>query len=314
MERAAVKEVLRRLVGPGVRFEDSGVWVNLSCPLAEAYHAHRQDRHPSFGVTVGETTSVFYCFGCKQRGTLLRLVRLLEDIHGKSYGDVYREIEEYELLGPTLPPWEKTRTPANAITPLEPASVYLDTFESAAGHTYLKSRRISRKAVQRLHLKVDVDFRKVERILFPVFHADHRLYGFSGRAVTPALPKVRDYFSLPKRKLLLGSQLIQPEDEYVILVEGLFDCARLVQYDYPAVAAMGSELSQEQATTLIQWGRPVYVLFDNDVAGYRGRERVFYRLHPHVPVLNVTLPEGVKDPDELYPEEVDVLLKAAELM
>lgn len=46
-------------------------WINCPCILAPYTHGAGRDEHPSFGVSIGEGRSVYYCFGCSPKAQLL---------------------------------------------------------------------------------------------------------------------------------------------------------------------------------------------------------------------------------------------------
>jgi DNA primase len=166
-----------------------------------------------------------------------------------------------------------------------------------------------------------------ERILFPVYDRYNALYGFTGRAVDSRVPlRIKDYYGLPKRHLLLGAHLIHPEDEYVILVEGLVDYARMVTFDQPAMAFMSSTLTPMQAEIVKDIGKPVYLFHDNDKPGLDARDRAGELLWRHVPVMKVRYPlectvetpEGdlrpPEDPAELSKKQVEEMLEDSRLL
>ena len=318
MDREGIKTILRELQGPNVELVDRGEWVSTHCPLAPWTHEKGTDRHISFGVHVnpyGE--SVFNCYSCKSKGTLSSLIRRMEHYTGDDYSWLLEEVEDNEVLGGSLPKWEdkkklNTRTQLPEPLPLD----YLDIYEPAEGHWYLRKRKISDDVVRKANIKIDPDNKGVERVLFPVFSPDGRLCGFSGRATRPgAEPRVRDYFGLPKRLLLLGAEKINPkEDKFVLLVEGLFDYARLLGYGYPVVASMHSTLTKQQAEILRQFSLPVYCFFDNDLAGKKGTKVAAKMLAHHIPIMKVRYPKGVKDPDELLEDEVEYMIKDARIL
>jgi len=163
--------------------------------------------------------------------------------------------------------------------------------------------------------------------LFPVYGYDKKLYGFSGRAVSKKTKlRVKDYHGLPKKHMLLGAHLIQPDDEFVILTEGLFDYANMVENGYPGLAMMCSALTDEQAEILKDIGRPVYFFHDDDKAGLEARDKVREKLCQYLPVLKVRYPaectvetpEGdlrpPQDPAELSRKQIAKMLKDARLM
>jgi DNA primase len=169
--------------------------------------------------------------------------------------------------------------------------------------------------VAKLDLRVDPDDKGVERILFPVFSYDGIFCGYTGRATTEAKPKVRDYFGLQKHNVLLGAHLIERKEiNYVMLVEGPFDFARMVSYDVPAMATLHSSLTKNQAAILKQISKPVIVLLDNDKAGREGALVVKKLLDRHLPLLKCRYPHNKKDPDQLTKNEVYAMIKDARLL
>jgi DNA primase len=126
--------------------------------------------------------------------------------------------------------------------------------------------------------------------------------------------------------LLLGAQLLH-SPRFVILVEGLFDFANMIEMRYPAVATMKSDLSPEQAEILRGYRAPVYVFYDNDQAGQDGLESVKEHLCKHLPVSKVRYPKvkrirdaetnemrPPKDPGELLEAEVESMLRDSRLV
>lgn len=269
--------------------KDEGEWVMTNCPLAPYLHEGGTDSSASFGIKVNlHNSSVFHCFTCKSKGILKKLLEDLQEFTGEDYREEIDSIEKDEDLNATLPVWDKRIVCDSKYKKLgEPVSDdYLDLYESAVGHKYIKKRGIKNWAAKQMGLCVDHNDKGVERILFPVFRHTGEFYGYSGRAVKAAELKVRDYFGLPKKHLLLGSHFIcKGGASFIVLVEGLFDYARLYQFGAPVAAVMHSGLTLEQANILKDIGLPVYVMFDNDLAGRRGRHIVSTELSLHIPLM-----------------------------
>jgi hypothetical protein len=330
MDRENIVELIKEIKGPNAVIEHRGDWVSTNCPLAPWTHATGSDSSPSFGIHVAEgEASIFNCFTCHSKGTLPYLVHLLEDFSGEDFGGLQRELENGEILGPELPEWEgrsrfrKRKKVEQLPPPIDKELLAL--YDPAEGHPYLAERGIHDCTSEELGLLVDPDDgHGVERILFPVHAPNGDFYGFSGRAVEGGIePKVRDYFGLNKRLLLLGANHIRPTvDKYVVVVEGLVDHSIVFQRAHPVVATMHSSLTPAQAKMLLGFGLPVIVFYDNDLAGKEGTSFIAEVLQGLTLVLGVTYPDRkirmghrlvreVNDPGELTDDEIDSMITNA---
>lgn len=331
MNREDVKEFIKEVLGPNTPVKDDGDWVSLQCPYAPFTHPKGKDNRPSAGISVNDSGhSIFNCFTCHKKGPLHWFLGDLGSFTGEYHDELAESIEHGEFFAGGVPEWGKKAT-AEAAAPLTPLdmNVYLDLYESAAGHPYLRQRGISDDTARLMQLMIDPeDSEGEERILFPVFGIDKQLYGFSGRAVdSRARLKVRDYHGLQKRRLLLGSQLILPEDSYIILVEGLMDQARMVEFDQPGLAIMSSTLTDFQVEIVKDIGKPVYFFHDDDEPGRDARDKAGDKLCDHLPFMTVKYPRECtvrdsetgemrppEDPAELHRAQVEKMLKTARLL
>lgn len=126
-----------------------------------------------------------------------------------------------------------------------------------------------------------------------------RPLGYAGRRLDPSqagrLGQWKLPAGLPKRSLLYNLHRIAPlAGRAVVVVEGPWDVLRLAQLGVPAVALLGTHLSDEQARLLEGVGR-VVVMLDGDVAGRAASRDVAWRLRT---VHRVDLPDG-SDPGDL---------------
>lgn len=239
------------------------------------------------------------CLACHNKGPLESLLQKLGRFSGEDYSSLVEQVGDGEFLSSKLPEWGARKS--RKITLGEPTEDIMRTiYDPAAGHPYLDGRGINSSTANELDLRVDPkDSRGEERILFPIHSMDGAFRGFTGRAVRRGIePKVRDYFGLQKRLLLLGEHDIYPSNDILILVEGLFDYARLKQFGYDVVASMHSQVTEYQARTIVRLGKPVYVFFDNDKAGILGRKSVRELIAPHLPTFKVKYPDHINDPGQ----------------
>jgi hypothetical protein len=300
MQRDNIHDLIRDVLGPNTPTKDIGGWVGLHCPLAPWTHESGADSSPSAGISVNDSVSVFNCFTCHQRLPLHGFLSKYAEFTGEDLSDLIEEVEEEGYLGPrTLTGWDdlKARNEIEELMPLD-EGLYMDLYDSAAGHPYLVKRGISDDTAHKLELLFDpsdpADGKP--RILFPVRGPDGLLYGFSGRDTSgKAKLKVRDYHGLAKAKCVLGAHLLAVEGDKALVVEGLFDYANAWQQGYPAGAVMHSTMTDAQAEIFRNIGKPTYLLYDNDDAGYYG-ERAGAKtaaklLRDYVPTMKVRWPK-----------------------
>jgi DNA primase len=84
-------------------------------------------------------------------------------------------------------------------------------------------------------------------------------------------------------------------------VEGCFSVMGLWQAGYPAVALMGSSMSEAQERIICANWRRVILLLDGDDAGRTGAADILPRLARHVFVRHINLPDDTQ-PDHLTPD------------
>jgi DNA primase len=96
------------------------------------------------------------------------------------------------------------------------------------------------------------------------------------------------------------------------VVEGFFAAMHLHQAGFPTVVAlMGSSMSEEQITLLVNNFSHVSLLLDRNDAGIAGAMDIVQRLVHYVFVHMVWLPDGKSQPEELSNEELTTLLLGA---
>lgn len=329
MDREGIHDFIKEIAGPNAVIVDHDRWVSTHCVLAPWTHERGTDRTPSAGISINEDgSSVYNCYACctrKRSGPLVWLLRELEKYTGESYKRLIKQIDTGEFLGGTLPEWgERRKTRRKQVRVLD--KEYLELFESAAGHPYMARREITDETIAYLDIVLDPeDSHGAERIVFPVFTHKGELSGFTGRAVGKNVePKVRDYYGLQKELLLLGSHLVRPEDEFVLVVEGLFDYAKTAQAGYPVVGTMHAGLTPYQLQVLLDLGKPVILMYDNDSAGERAKDVAIDMLRPYLPVSYCRYPKksrvlvggkwGIpKDPASMRDQDLDAMVGKARI-
>jgi DNA primase len=130
----------------------------------------------------------------------------------------------------------------------------------------------------------------LDRIIVPDLR-DGKATWLTGRATGQSTPR---YLNLSLPKPLLGLHLLRRDE--VIVTEGPFDWLTAVQWGLPAVALLGTHLSQSAIQALARFRR-VYLALDNDDAGQRAASQIASALDGRGVI--VELPPGVHDLNDL---------------
>lgn len=310
--------------------DQKGKWLNTTCPLSPWTHERGTDNKPSFGVMIDdEQNSHYTCFSCNYSGTVSSLAVLLGRFREENYRPLITKINMYEA-NKNYRTWDEKKA-LKRIKREEKQIVALDDnkykYPSANGFQeaidYLRSREnpIDPKVIDILNLQY---YETEKRIVFPVYHTDKKLYGFTGRTILNEddypvyesgrpFPKVRDFSGLNKERFILGSHLWE-KGKPVLIQEGLMGLAYTYgigadEY-FNLGATMGARLTDYQASILIEFGETVYLLYDNDQAGdvalygkikdeqHQGNGAVD-KLKKNIPVKVPEWVENKYDPDEL---------------
>lgn len=140
--------------------------------------------------------------------------------------------------------------------------------ESLRAMSYFAGRKITPDSVKKFKLGYS---EKQDMVTVPVHTPTGISVGFVGRSVegkefknTPGLPKGKTLFNIHRVKM----------SDSVYVVESSFDAIRLDQCGLPAVATLGANVSNLQIELLNKYFNEIYVIADNDEAGYNMLNRV----------------------------------------
>lgn len=166
--------------------------------------------------------------------------------------------------------------------------------------SYYAGRSITKASVDKFKLGYS-ELR--DMITIPVHSPDGMLLGFVGRSVegkdfknTPGLPKGKTLFNLNRVK----------SSKNVYVVESSFDAIRLDQCGLPAVATLGSNVSNFQIDLLKKYFNDIMVVADNDEAGGNMVKKLKEKLTSKLSVIS--LDKQYKDIGDMD----DVQIKALE--
>jgi len=180
-------------------------------------------------------------------------------------------------------------------------------------HPYLKERDLTADTILRFGLGFCASGSMADRVVIPIHNAEGKIVAYAGR--WPGEPPDET----PKYKLPAGfrksvelfnlhraieADAAQP----LMVVEGFFDCMKLVQHGYErTVALMGSTLSPVQEQVLRQHTTPhdpIILMLDEDEAGRAARAEIVQRLAVDRFVKIVRLPEDASQPEDLSRDEL----------
>ena len=147
------------------------------------------------------------------------------------------------------------------------------------------------------------------RIVIPIRNARSELVGYAGRSIDAEEPKYRLPPGFHKSQELYNLNRAQHSgSDSVIVVEGYFDAAKVVQAGHRnVVALMGSSVSDTQAMLIERHFGRVVLMLDGDPAGQHGTAAIAGKLASKLEVSIVDLPPG-KQPDQMASTEIRALV------
>jgi DNA primase len=167
-----------------------------------------------------------------------------------------------------------------------------------------------------------------DRIIFPIADGRGRIVSFGGRALDPEArakylngPETALYhkggllYGLPEaRKLLHVAERAAPEGQgaSLVVVEGYMDAIACQRAEIPAVAPLGTALTEDQMEVLWRLHPEPTLAFDADKAGVRAASRAIDRALPLLRAgrsFRFALVSGGKDPDDVLREQGPAALR-----
>ena len=164
-----------------------------------------------------------------------------------------------------------------------------------------------------------------DRLMFPILDARGRIVSFGGRAMnpddrakylngpeSPLFHKGSTLYGLPEARRILGAE--SKSDQAIVVVEGYMDVIACQRAGVPAVAPMGTALTEEQMERLWRVSSEPVLCFDGDAAGRRAAYRAIDRALPQLKPgrsFRFALLEGGNDPDDILRERGAPALRQA---
>ncbi|MGQ2990329.1 MAG: DNA primase [Brevundimonas sp.] len=164
-----------------------------------------------------------------------------------------------------------------------------------------------------------------DRLMFPILDARGRIVSFGGRAMnpddrakylngpeSPLFHKGATLYGLPEARRILGAE--QKGGQSIVVVEGYMDVIACQRAGIPAVAPMGTALTEEQMALLWRVSAEPVLCFDGDGAGQRAAYRAIERALPLLKPgksFRFALLEGGQDPDDILRDKGAPALRQA---
>jgi DNA primase len=285
----AVREWLEHSV-PSRSSGDGDEFVLEECPwCAKARHCYA---NPGQGT--------FYCFKCHESGPIIRLVAEVEQCTDAEATRILARIIFARPLGDT----GALRARAVAVAEVKAEEITPRVIDLPEGFTpcwdgervrvprYLLDRGVTREQARAHGMGWCDDGPYRGRVIVPVTCAGDRSW-IARDATGEARRKFLYPTGAPQGRILGLYDLVQPEPEVVVLVEGVFDALRLERSGVPSLALLGKTLGRLQRARLLRLrARRTVVMLDPDAP--EDAVRVASEIGPGAVVAQTTA-----DPDEL---------------
>jgi DNA primase len=268
------EQIKRVLTGTGVTIEsevDSDYII--FCPY------HNNNRTPA--GEIDKNSGTFFCFACHH---VTGFIEFVMHMSNRTYFEAARFIKSKETETSIETDIDKALYKKPEFTMFDELvlkRLHNNLVESERAKNYFNYRKINKDSALKFSLGYS---EKQDMVTVPVHSPDGLAIGFVGRSIegkefknTPGLPKSKTLFNLHRVK----------SSGKVYIVESSFDAIRLDQCGFPAVATLGSNVSNIQIELLQKYFNDIIVIADNDEAGGNMRTKIVEKLGSRVSVIKL---------------------------
>lgn len=240
--------------------------------------------HGNYKTPAGEvdkSSGIFFCFSCHKVADLVELIMFTSN---RTYFESVRFIKSKEQETSLEQDIEnKLRHQPDYIQYDELTIKRLNSqaLESPRAMRYFESRLIHEDSVKKFGLGFS---EKQDMVTIPVASPDGMSVGFVGRSIEGK--EFKNTPRLPKSKILFNLHRVKASSK-VYVVESSFDAIRLDQVGFPAVATLGSNVSNIQIELLQRYFNDIIVIADNDEAGGNMKDKLTEKLGSRVSVIKI---------------------------
>ena len=162
-------------------------------------------------------------------------------------------------------------------------------------HEYGASRSLSSSVIEQFEMGYCVRGSMQGRWCVPIHNEDGEIVAYVGRYAADEVPDDAEKYKLPKGfhkdLALFNLHRIDASTISVCIVEGVFDAIRLHDLGMPAVALLGSSISNEQVALLLAHGfKEAVILLDSNAL--KAERKLVHRVSRVMAVRSVELPDG----------------------
>ena len=260
----------------------------------------RQDRKPSFAINL--ETGVWVDSGAIKedyyKGDFIKLIALLSN---QEYIEVKQHLlEKYQHIKDP----NKLHLNIKLNSPVKPKTVYYNLDGYTKDYSYLLGRGISVETQKAYDIRYDT---KSKSVVIPIKNIRGNIVALKFRSI---LFKNFWYKGGSKGYLFGAYNLKNKVNSLLYVFESEIDCLTCVDVGYPAVATMGSSISQEQIKIIKQLKvKQIVVAGDNDLAGEKLNNQLTKALQSFVKINRLSYPFGVKDINEVKKVDRGKVLK-----
>ena len=263
----------------------------MFCP----FHAN----HRTPAGEVDKQSGTFFCFSCHK---VSDLVELIMHTSGRTYFESIRYIKGKEQESSLEQDIERKLYVKPDYVPFDELTIKRlnnQALEAPRAMRYFSGRLITEDSVKKFNLGFS---ERQDMVTIPVSAPDGTTVGFVGRSIEGK--DFKNTPGLPKSKVLFNLHRVKAADR-VYVVESSFDAIRLDQCGFPAVATLGSNVSNIQIELLQKYFNNIIVIADNDEAGGNMKNKIIEKLGARVSVIQLN--KEYKDIGDMADEEIKKL-------
>lgn len=288
--------------------EENG-WLAMPCPFHQGRDRNLRYRNKSF-----------YCFSQCQRS--YSIINVVEEVLELNFTEAVKwlcnelgvdntglKVDQTKLsIKNTLKQLKSMKSKKHEVKYRQVDQTVLNSIDKCVPQ-YLLNQGFQKNTIKHFDIGYARTGTLINRICFPIDAPDGTIISVSGRlpnATDLGLPKYKIVQGTDKSYTLYNISRIDPDDGYIIVVEGFKSVMSLYEWGFKScVALMGAFPSKIQRNILLGLGRKIIVVGDNDEAGRRMAQSIYNQCNRFAEVVKIDLSEFT-DIEKASPCEEDL--------